>query len=326
MDKLSAFTNVKGKYQYRNVFGMDKAQFEKLFVHFEKQYKENTIVEYEERKLTYSTNNNGLTARFKLIPDARLRQYLHISIYYIRQYPTFDVLGWNIGKTKQEACKIVHQWFGLFIKSLDSCKVLPARDLKHLPEVVANLLGEGVVDEEELDLIVDVTEREINRPRYNQKEKYSGKKKRHTVKNTIISTVCLVVLFLGKTHDGSTHDFTMLKKDCPKEEVIDNQVFINGTLWGDLGYQGILQLYEGLTVEIPYKRKRKSKNNPNPELTEEEKIYNRKVGSTRVKVEHAIGGIKVSRVTSHTFRGRKKGWNDDVMLVATALYNFKKLY
>jgi hypothetical protein len=326
MDKLSVFTNVKGKYQYRNVFGMDKAQFEKLFVHFREQYMENTIELYEERKLSYTTNNNGLMARLKFISEVKLRQYLHIIIYYIRQYPSFEVLGWNIGKTKQRAAKIVHGWFKLFIKSLESCKVLPARKLEHLPKVAAYLLGEGVIDEEELDMIIDVTERDINRPKYNQKEKYSGKNKRHTVKNTVISTVCLIVLFLGKTHDGSTHDFTMLKEDCPKEEATDNQLFINGILWADLGYQGILQLYEGLTIEIPYKRKRKSKNNPNPELTAEEKIYNRNVGSTRVKVENSIGGIKVSRVTSHKFRGRKENWNDDVILAATAIYNFKKLY
>jgi|AntRauTorckE5430_2_1112549.scaffolds.fasta_scaffold30379_1 hypothetical protein len=326
MDKLSTFTNVKGKYQYCNVFGMDKAQFEKLFAHFKEQYRENTLAAYEERKLIYLSNNNGLTARLKFISDVRLQQYLHIMIYYIRHYPTFEVLGWNIGKTKQESAVIVHKWFIIFIKSLDSCKVLPARDLKNVSEVAANLLGEGVISEEELDLIVDVTEREINRPRYNQKVKYSGKKKRHTVKNTVISTVCLIILFLGKTHDGSTHDFTMLKEDCPKEEMIDNELFTNGILWADLGYQGILQLYENLTIEIPYKRKRKSKNNPNPELTEEEKIYNRSVGATRVKVENSIGGIKISKVTSHTFRGRKEGWDDDVMLVATAIYNFKKLY
>jgi hypothetical protein len=36
----------------------------------------------------------------------------------------------------------------------------------------------------------------------------------------------------------------MLKTDCPKEQVVDNELFINSILWADLGYQGIVKLYE----------------------------------------------------------------------------------
>ena len=145
MDKLSTFTLVKGKYQYRRVFGMDKEQFEKLFEHFHILYREQTLEAYENRKLLYISTNNGLKARLKYIPEEKLRQYLHVVIYYLRHYPTFDVLGWEIGKTKQEACEMIHQWFVLLIKSLDKCKVLPARDLKHVSQVAEDLLGQGVI-------------------------------------------------------------------------------------------------------------------------------------------------------------------------------------
>ena len=176
MDKLSSFFLVKGKYQYRGIFGMEKAQFERLFEEFQNLYKEETEKSYEERKRLYRSSDNGLTARLKYIKEEKLRQYLHVTIYYLRHYPTFEVLGWTIGKTKQEACQIVHQWFVLLIKSLDNCKVLPARDLKHVGQVAEDLLGKGVIDNEELDLIIDVTERRINRPKKNQKNYYSGKK------------------------------------------------------------------------------------------------------------------------------------------------------
>jgi len=176
MDKLSSFILVKGKYQYRGIFGMEKEQFEKLFDHFYNLYREETLKFYEERKKLYTSSDNGLTARLKYVTEEKLRQYLHVTIYYLRHYPTFEVLGWTIGKTKQEACQIVHQWFVLLIKSLDNCKVLPARDLKHVEQVAENLLGDGVIDNEELDLIIDVTERRINRPKKNQKAYYSGKK------------------------------------------------------------------------------------------------------------------------------------------------------
>ena len=151
-------------------------------------------------------------------------------------------------------------------------------------------------------------------------------KKHHAIKNTIISTTCALVLFLGASHNGSVHDFTMLKKDCPKKQVSDNELFMNGTLWVDLGYQGILDFYQDLDIAIPYKKPRKSKKNPNPELTQEQKNYNSYVGRNRIRVEHSIGGIKISNIVSHKFRGRKERWNDDVMLATTALYNYKKIY
>ena len=176
MDKLSSFILVKGKYQYRGIFGIDKEQFEKLFDHFQHLYKEETLKSYEERKMLYASIDNGLTARLKYINEEKLRQYLHVLIYYLRHYPTFEVLGWTIGKTKQEAWQIVHQWFVLLIKSLDACKVLPARDLKNVRQIAENLLGDGVINNEELDLIIDVTERRINRPKKNQEIYYSGKK------------------------------------------------------------------------------------------------------------------------------------------------------
>jgi hypothetical protein len=118
----------------------------------------------------------------------------------------------------------------------------------------------------------------------------------------------------------------MLKEDCPKEQVSDNELFTNEMLWVDLGYQGILKLYQDLDIAIPYKRPRKSDKNPNSELTQEQKDYNSWVSSTRIRVEHSIGGIKISNIISHKFRGRKDGWNDDVILAATALYNYKKIY
>jgi hypothetical protein len=85
-------------------------------------------------------------------------------------------LGWKIGKTKQGAFEMVHKWFVLLMKSLDKCGVLPTRNIKEIVPIAKRLLGLGLITEEELDLIVDVTERRINRPKENQKAFYSGKK------------------------------------------------------------------------------------------------------------------------------------------------------
>jgi hypothetical protein len=53
-------------------------------------------------------------------------------------------------------------------------------------------------------LLHDGTEREIPRPVNDdlQKEHYSGKKKKHTVKNALIITVCCVILYVSRTLAG----------------------------------------------------------------------------------------------------------------------------
>lgn len=176
MDKLATFTQTKGKYQYKSVFGLDREEFEKLFTVFQELYRQETIASYEKRKELYLSLDNGLTARLVYTKEIKLRQYLHVVLHYIRHYPTFEELGWKIGKTKQGAFEIVHEWFVLLIKSLDKCRVLPARNVKDITPIAKDLLGLGLITQEELDLIIDVTERRINRPNKNQKVFYSGKK------------------------------------------------------------------------------------------------------------------------------------------------------
>jgi len=58
-------------------------------------------------------------------------------------------------------------------------------------------------------------------------------------------------------------------------------------------------------------------------LTEKEKENNRKLSKVRVKVEHAISGIKRSRIVRDIFRNIKDGFSDLVMVIACGLHNFR---
>lgn len=57
-------------------------------------------------------------------------------------------------------------------------------------------------------LLHDGIEREIPRPvdADVQEEQYSGKKKRHTVKNAVVITASCLILFVSQTVCGKTHD------------------------------------------------------------------------------------------------------------------------
>src|SRR5262245_1437228 len=83
-------------------------------------------------------------------------------------------------------------------------------------------------------------------------------KKRHTRKNTVMTTSEKVILFVGRTFSGHHHDYTMLKAELPA--ALD--WFADLTVCVDLGYRGIRTDYAGPPLEHPHKKPRKSKQQP----------------------------------------------------------------
>ena len=60
-------------------------------------------------------------------------------------------------------------------------------------------------------------------------------------------------------------------------------------------------------------------------LTPEEKADNSLISSIRIKVEHAIGGVKRLGIATNIFRG-KFGSDDRFTFVSAALWNFHLQY
>jgi len=58
-------------------------------------------------------------------------------------------------------------------------------------------------------------------------------------------------------------------------------------------------------------------------LTDKEKEKNRKLSKVRVKVEHAISGVKRSRTVKDILRNTKDGFSDLVMVLACGLHHFR---
>jgi hypothetical protein len=55
-----------------------------------------------------------------------------------------------------------------------------------------------------------------------------------------------------------------------------------------------------------------------------QKRHNRKLARVRVRAEHAIAGIKISRITKDVFRNLADGSSDLAMTVATGLHNLRR--
>jgi membrane-bound lytic murein transglycosylase B len=142
-----------------------------------------------------------------------------------------------------------------------------------------------------------------------QKEHYSGKKKRHTRKHVTGSTRKKWIILLSKARAGKVHD----KKQLHEEDWVSNipdQVVIEG----DLGYQGLQN--EFVNIRLPHKKPR------GQELTEEQKQENREFSSLRVKCEHAHGGMKRYNSVTAVYRNRVTDFDDRLMLNAAGLWNF----
>src|SRR4051812_27319697 len=70
----------------------------------------------------------------------------------------------------------------------------------------------------------------------------------------------------------------------------------------------------------PARRKKKPRGG---ELTEAEKRTNRKLGSIRVRVEHALAGVKRCRIVKDVLRNTADGTSDSVMEAACGLHNLR---
>lgn len=95
-------------------------------------------------------------------------------LYYLKVYPTFDVLGTQFGLSRSKACENVHRLYPILLTALQNLNVMPHREFKTVEEFRAACEW---ID----DLLIDATERPHTRPADDakQKELYSGKKTTH---------------------------------------------------------------------------------------------------------------------------------------------------
>ncbi|MDQ7091026.1 MAG: transposase family protein [Methylococcales bacterium] len=107
---------------------------------------------------------------------------------------------------------------------------------------------------------------------------------------------------MGVSFPGKNHDYGMFKKEFNPEL----NWFSNFNIFIDLGYLGFNNEYKTNSVNIPHKKPNKSKHNPNPTLTENQKKENKEMSRERVIVEHVIGGMKRYRCLVDKFRNKKR--------------------
>jgi hypothetical protein len=172
---------------------------------------------------------------------------------------------------------------------------------------------------------------------------YSGKKKRHMIKNILLISRyprahargtleevmllfsgihprpyargplrmfdrALRLLFLRETHQGSVHD----------KRIADTTPYplpAGSHLLQERGLQAFT--LEGVTILQPTKKPR------GKELTPEQKADNREVARRRVRIEQVNSSVKRCRMLKETIRMWKAGMRDMVMEIGCGLHNFR---
>jgi hypothetical protein len=227
-------------------------------------------------------------------------QKLFFILLYFKAYPTQDVMGLLFGITQGQVSEWVRQLTAVV------GQLIPL----HRPARQARDLNQLLQEQPELEeLIIDGTERRLPRPQHRGKQKrfYSGRKKRHAVKNVLIVGQRRV-LWGSPTVPGKCHDKKVAERARLRlPERID--------LLADSGFEGLEAGAAG--VVTPWTRRNRHN------LHWRHRHFNRLLATSRVPVEHTLASVKRMRILRDEFRNRRSGMVDEVMAIGCTLHNFR---
>ncbi len=189
---------------FQSLTGLTLGAFQTLLADFERAYHNDRQQQDRHRPVPRQRRPGGGRKGTLRTPADQLL----FILFYFRHYPTQETQGVLFGFSQGQACEWIHRLTPLVQRALGYELHLPARQPAQLEAVLAGCPG--------LEFLIDGTERPIRRPRDDQRrrEDYSGKKKRHTKKNLVITDRATgTIRGLGRTQPGRKHD-----KACVDEE------------------------------------------------------------------------------------------------------------
>ena len=231
---------------------------------------------------------------------------LFFILMYVKCYPTFDVAGVLYGVHRSRAHRWTHSLLPVLERALGQQVVLPERQIHDVEAFFGRFPTAKT-------LFVDGSERPTRRPQDSteQKNYYSGKKKRHTRKHLFISDDQRRILALSPPAPGSRHDYTMFKDWHPPDQLPEDVIY-----WTDSGFQGIRTDYPHCPVIHPQKKP------PGKELDAWDSWCNSLRAHIRIVVEHAIGGVKRYGAIAQIYRNWGTDFEDRLTVVACGLWNW----
>lgn len=307
-------------HYFRNFTGLTPAQFDTLLAALEPHYHER---EQARKARAARQRAIGAGAPFHLALPERLLMVL----LYLRLYVTQPLLGYlfdldesNVSRERN------HRMLPVLLEVLPvplrtelgliaAAQEEPGQpQSKPRPKKISSM--EALLERfpELKEVLIDSTEQPRPRPKPKgpQKDYYSGKKKRHTLK-TQVTTAGKLVLHTSAHVPGSVHDLMLLRFSG-----ILRQLPKGYTVRLDKGYEGVDAEYPQVPIQKPIKARR---NHP---LTPVEKAYNRMQSRLRIGVEHVLARLEQFRILAGLYRG-PVGRYDEHFAVVAGLNNFRAL-
>jgi predicted transcriptional regulator len=250
---------------FRNLSGITVEKFNILYKQLHPKY-----IKSETERFNKKNRERNIGGGRK--KELGLEDQLLMTLIYYRHYISQSFLGLIFNLHNSNVCRHIKYISPLLAKIFK----IPSRKI------------ESSLTKEEIELyFIDATEQPINRPQKKQKKYYSGKKKRHTLKNQIVIDNNNKICSVTRSVKGKKHD----KKLFDESRVYAKE---NSNLKGDLGYLGSNR------ITIPKKKPK------NKELTKEEKKLNREFSKERIKIEHVFGKMKNFQILAQRFRNPRK--------------------
>ena len=283
---------------FRSFTGLEVSEFNTVFAILKKKHKR-----YETRRLSKGEriNSIGQGRKFKL---ELIDQFLLVLIYY-KMYISYSLAGFLVNLDQSNVQRNIKYLEPLVKK----CVPIPERVYKQSKKITTP--EELLEYYPEMKAIIDATEQEIQRPKHKRRRDnhYSGKKKRHTVKNQMMINKKGLILHKTGHDNGKRHDYDVFKKKHPIVPP-DVEIIL------DLGYQGIEKDFPDIKSRIPRKKPR------GKERTKKDRRYNKKLSKERIVVEHVIGRTKKFEILGRKFRNRLKR-HDNVSSIISGLVNLR---
>jgi hypothetical protein len=234
-------------------------------------------------------------------PDLSPRDQILLTVIWLRQYPTQDVLGYFFSVSQASVSRYVE-------------RVLPVleqdgRDRMRMPDPGRKRrrkLDELLGDMPEIMVVIDSFEQKVQRPQDSTVRDawYSGKKKAHTIKSQVaVDEDTAEIVDIPESEPGPTADITLLEES----ELLDNLPEGVGGM-GDSGYQGIAKLHKhGFSP----RKKPRGKDRPREDIA-----YNTAFSRRRIVVENTNNRIRRYQSLTQTDRNHRQNHTQRVRAVA----------
>ena len=259
MSKVFSAARLRGSASFQRLTGVSVTTFDQMLIQLSPRWNK---LQARKRKSGRPWETGGLD------------DHLLIMLIYYRCYVTQEFIGFFYNVDKSAICRAIQR-------------------IEKLAKPLFGVKREPRVSRKEAEaLIIDCTEQAIHRPGDDvvQKRHYSGKKKRHTLKNEYIVTRKGRIASVSPSQPGSRHDLAIRRAG--------GKLPRGARAYADSAYQGYDN--EHKAIDFPYKKPKGGR------LTDEEKEYNAGLSRFRVRVEHKIGQVKRFRIVSDPFRNPRR--------------------